>query len=344
MDIAGQIRLPHPVSRLSGHEIRQALGGDLPRVTPEGLLAVWHWTTISILIEGNFVRLEGNDIARKIRGALWPVLKSRASPEALRGEPCPRRPACALDLLWNAHGMLNRAREIPKPWILRSVVGTPVRSGIQKARVDLVLFGFAGAWAMEISDAVREAIDGRRTFRGRSRSAWRFLDAQIVDDLGLPVPSTRPRELILQFLSPLRLTRDGEPAGNYRGLLASAIDRIRGLALWHGVSLECDFAQLREIARASQVDDINMNVSFWKRVSKHLSQDNERVKIDKRVVPVVDLRGEIRLPDVHPDLLPFIFLSSTCGLGKDARHGLGWFHLLVPREDLAAGTGLENGL
>jgi hypothetical protein len=33
------------------------------------------------------------------------------------------------------------------------------------------------------------------------------------------------------------------------------------------------------------------------------------VKIDKRVVPVVDLRGEIRLPDVHPDLLPFIFLS-----------------------------------
>lgn len=311
MDLAGDLRLPHPVDRMSGIDLRRMLAGPLPSLDAQALLRCWHWATVAILIEGRFDGLEGHDVARKIRGALWPILRAAASSEALAGRACPRRPACLLDLLWNEHGRVTRAREIPKPWVLRAAIADRLPSGNGMAVVQLVLFGAATSWANEVHDALASTLRA-----GVARGGWRMRQTEVLDEVGME-PGPQSDTIRIEFVSPLKMTRDGRPAGDFDGFLSGIVDRVDGLAIWHGLDLECEFARIKNLAHNTCLERVHLDVGSWQRRSARQTAP----------IPMVDLRGSILLSNLAPELYPFLAIGALTHAGKDTRHGHGWYRI-----------------
>jgi hypothetical protein len=311
MDLGGELHLPHPIERLSGEDLRTFLNGPLPAADIATIARAWHWATISILLSGDFRGLSGHDLARKTRGAIWPLLVEHASATARDGRPCPNRPLCLLDLLWNDHGFITRAREIPKPFVLRGHVDTA--SGARRGFVQMVLFGLATAYTGKIQDLLLDAFAVGVGGRGR----WRVMASECVEEIDAGIAPIDAEVAVMDLLSPLKLGRDGQPAGDWRGLVAGLVDRVEGLARWHGLTLDCDFGRLKAIARSIEVHDEAIEPTVWQRKSQR----------SRNPIPMVDLRGHLVLEGDLGPLAPFLVVGETTHAGKDTRHGHGWYRL-----------------
>jgi hypothetical protein len=298
---------------LSGPALRSFLAAQHPGVGIDVIARQWRWTTISLLLEGNFDDLEGHDVARRIRGALWPVLKRHASPEAIGGHPCPRQPLCMLDLLWNDHGKMTRGRDIPRPFVTRAHVdrdGHPDRAVFQ-----IILFGIAGCFADRLVPLLLEAFT-YGVGQDASRQSWRILDRQVLSEQEVgTVVDARVDQALIALKSPVTLKRDGVPADDWRGLLPGLVNRIEGMALWHGLRLDCDFTALRDDTRAVRIHDGGTVTRNWARRSTRHRQE----------IPMQDHRGHLVLEGPLDRLVPYLLIGETTQVGHDTRHGHGWY-------------------
>lgn len=310
------------VAAADGHDIRHMLGGALEPVSPLEICDLFTWATISFEIEGEFGASSGYDLARKIRGAMWPQLVEIASTESTKGLACPRKPASLLDILWNDMGRLPRGKDIPKPWVLRATDPKVVASGKPRSLVQLVLFGLASCLCEELADVLAATIEAGLQ-DGRRKLVLKIIDDEIVIDEGIDqIAVKQGQEVKIDLLSPLKLSADGSASFNYTALLPSLIDRIEGLGLWHGVKLSCDFGELRQKARSIKIDERGTEIGSWVR---HSGRTN-------RLVPMMDTRGTLRLRGDFDQLQPFLTLLPIVHAGKDTRHGHGWCAVSTARE------------
>lgn len=298
-----------------GEAVRRFLQQSLQPVTPKEMLDIFTWATVGFVVEGDFGTFNGYDLARKLRGALWPFLTQEASDSAKQGLPCTKTPVCLLDLLWSDAGRLPRGREIPKPWVLRASDPVRVPNGRSQSVVQLVLFGLAATFCEDVAAVLAKAIEGG--LRDGSRlQKWHIIDHEILVDEGIDLfqPS---KKISLRLLSPLKLSSNGAIALNYGTLLETLVDRIEGLGLWHGVKLSCDFRDIRARARNVVINDDRSDIGRW---TRHSSRTN-------RLIPMVDTRGAIELSGDFSGLEPFLTLLPIVHVGKDTRHGHGWCEL-----------------
>ncbi|SNY91601.1 hypothetical protein SAMN04515647_1830 [Cohaesibacter sp. ES.047] len=291
-------------------DIRTFVSSNLVSASPSELAENFCWATISLLIEGDFESIGGYDIARRVRGALWPTLTKNACHLAREGKPCRHGPICLLDLLWNEIGRLPRGREIPKPWVLRAF-RQPVGAGRPRAIVQLVLFGLASSYCQLIANLLISIFENGV---GHWDKPWRLLDHEIIRDEGLEIQELG-NGLSLRLLSPLKLRSEDRTMSN---LIPGLIDRIEGLGRWHGVKLECDFGALRNIARSIEIIGDRTSQHSWARRSSRSGT----------TIPMNDTRGLIKLRGDLEPLAPFISLLPVVHAGKDTRHGHGWISLV----------------
>ncbi|TNB47101.1 hypothetical protein FF124_13030 [Martelella lutilitoris] len=308
------------LARMDGAALRAFLAEVQTPAGPEDLLAGFTWTTLSFLVEGRFFDWQGHDIARKLRGALWPVLVQTASAGAIAGKPCGNTPPSLLDLLWNDAGRLRRGRAIPKPWVIRA--GPPVRmeDGVTRTVIEVQLFGLAAALHAAMRDVVYRTVSGG-IGKGRFATRWRIVDDAVTTHEGLAC-ETFGTVLGLQLLSPLRLTSDGRASFDYSAMLPGLIDRVEGLGLWQGRRLDCDFGALRAKARAIAIDTEDSSIYAWERRSTRANGK----------IPMEDTRGMLVLTGDFSGLEPFLSLLPVVHAGKDTRHGHGWCALLYPAD------------
>lgn len=308
-------------SLLSGLALRSFLAAPHPGVGIDVIARQWRWTTISLLLEGSFNGLEGHDVARRMRGALWPVLKRHASREAIAGQPCPRQPLSMLDLLWNDHGKITRARNIPHPFVTHAHIEQD--SQASRAVFQLVLFGIAGCLADRVAPLLLEAF-AYGVGQDENRQSWRIVDQRISSqrEVATRVDARIDQALVI-LKSPITLKRDGRPANDWNGLLSGLVDRIEGLALWHGLRLDCDFAILKDNARAVAIHDGGTVTTNWARRSTRHRQE----------IPMQDHRGHLVLEGPLDRLVPYLLIGETTQVGHDTRHGHGWYDVQLWGED-----------
>lgn len=300
-------------ARLSGPALRAFLSAPLPRVGIEDIARHWRTTTISLLLKGDFNSLAGHDIARKIRGALWPVLQRQASPEAARGEPCPRQPLSLLDLLWNEPGKITRGRDIPHPFVTRGVVDLADHPG--EAVVHVLLFGIAGCFAERLLLALIESF-ACGVGADDGRPAWRLAHRNIAVDAGVAVDiDAVVDQAVMHFRSPVTLKRDGAAVEDWRGLLTGLVDRVEGLAFWHGLRLDCDFTALKADARAARVHDADISDRNWGRHSSRAGRE----------IPMHGRQGSLLIEGRLDRLVPYLLIGEAAQIGHDTRHGHGWY-------------------
>ncbi|CAH0343039.1 hypothetical protein [Rhizobium sp. CECT 9324] len=295
-----------------GATMRSFLTENLQTVSPEGFLNKFTWATVTLLLEGPMIELEGHDIARMVRGGLWPALQATSSQEAAAGRPCTRTPACLLDLLWNDFGRLSRGRDIPKPWLIRAGNPVPKAASTSRAVVQFILFGLAATYCEEAADILCSLFGGTgRTADGVA--AWRVLEEEIVIDEGLE-QLCLPNQIRIDLLSPLRLARNGAASADYNAFLPGLVDRVDGLALWQGLKLHCDFSALRQHARGIEVLDDETQQHDWHRRSGRTG----------KVVASSHATGSLVIRGGLAPLAPFLSLLPVCHAGKDTRLGHGW--------------------
>jgi len=259
-----------------------------------------------------FRGVKGHDIARKVRGALWPLLSANASDEARQGLACVFTPACPLDVLWNDFGPMHRKRELPKPWVLRA----EKVEGADQAYVQFVLFGMASVYAEAVADLLLVAFD-HGIGSGFGHGPWNVVDHEIYDDEGV-IQEYLGDQTTLKLISPMKLAKDGRPADSLDGFLTSIIDRVDGLGRWHGLKLDCDFKTLKDTAREVRLSTDSLTVDTWSRVSGRSEKE----------IPMTVIRGSIDMAGPLDEISPYLRLAPIIHVGKDTRHGLGWVKLL----------------
>ncbi|MCM5552393.1 hypothetical protein [Pleomorphomonas sp. NRK KF1] len=298
---------------LSGPALRSFLAAPHPGVGIDVIARQWRWTTISLSLAGDFSSLEGHDVARRIRGALWPVLKRHASKEAIDGLPCPRQPLSMLDLLWNDHGKVTRARDVPRPFVTRAQVDRD--GGSSRAVFQIILFGIACCFADRLMPLLLEVF-AYGVGRDGERPNWQVLDQQVETESEVAaVVDARIDQVLMVLKSPIILKRDGTAASDWHGLLPGLVDRIEGLALWHGLRLDCDFTAVKNDARATRVYDGGIVETRWERRStRHWHE-----------IPMQDRRGHLVLEGPLDRLVPYLLIGETAQIGHDTRHGHGWY-------------------
>lgn len=304
------------IAPLDGAALRASLAAPSNALDITALAAIWRVATVSVLIEGDFTGLSGADVARKVRGTLWPVLCADGSEAAKAGGPCDRAPVCLLDLLWNDMGALERGRRVPKPFALRGHVDHA--SGGQRGFVQMALFGLAAARADEALAVIVRALKDAPGIATRGRR-WRAVDARLDDETGVDPAPAGVVAAELTWMTPLQLDRSGAPAEDWSALWPSLIGRVEGLARWHGARLVADVPALFAAGRRLGLDDGEVAIRAWARASTRSGG----------VIPMRDLAGRLRLVGPLDPLAPYLLIGETTHLGKDTTHGHGAYRLAL---------------
>lgn len=137
-------------------------------------------------------------------------------------------------------------------------------------------------------------------------------------------PETKPRELTLHFLTPLRLQKNGRALPpeklDARTLLMALVRRASLLAEFHaGTALVEDFAPL--LAAAADIRDSKHLV--WQDWTRFSSRQRQKMALGGAV-------GEWTLSGPLAPFFPFLQLGTWLHVGKEAAFGLGRYTLDGP--------------
>jgi hypothetical protein len=132
---------------------------------------------------------------------------------------------------------------------------------------------------------------------------------------------TGSRDLCLQFLTPVRVKRDGRPANPlpFDALFANLCRRLSALAFFYGAGkLDWDFGRLVE--RAGEVST-KRDETEWERFERYSGRQN-------RKMPFGGLLGAITYGDVPEELARIVRFGRLIGAGRHSAFGLGEYEVL----------------
>ena len=286
--------------------------GETP-VSPAALAASWRMARVAVtcLGEGRLVAIPNT--AAKIRGAWGRALAQAASADALRGGPCGWDPPCAYDLFFNNQGRLTARLEIPKPFVLA------LDRADDDLRVTLTLFGVAGNWAGEATDALVQALrNGLDT--GATRRPLEVAARTVSGVEGIPVPDLSAGA-VLRFLSPMALRSGQNEHIRPASLITGLANRVGGLARWQGVRLDIDPTQLKVEAEQAGARAKWLNVESWRWQRGSRAQG--------RMYSVAGVTGELQLPGVSPEVSALLAIGAETHAGSRPALGMGRYVLVT---------------
>lgn len=282
------------------------------------LAAIWRMTRVSLRCRGGAMLAREANAGGKIRGAWGRALAESASAEALEHGVCDWSTPCAYDLFFNPKGRLETGREVPKPYVLALDADGP------DLLLHLTLFGVAGSWAGEAGDALIRALRRGLDGRGRRRPV-QVLDRDVSQAEGAPTPPLAEGGF-LEFLTPVQQRAGDDLHITPSSLLTGLVDRIAGLALWHGVGLEVEQSGLREDARAvgAGAEWLDAEAVSWWRASR----------AQGRRIAMEGVTGVLAVPPASEAVSALLTLGAETHIGGRTALGLGRY-LLHRRGDSA---------
>lgn len=139
----------------------------------------------------------------------------------------------------------------------------------------------------------------------------------------VPVPGVLPSRILINFLTPLRLLRDGRlvrpEAFRFSDLFSSLLRRLSMLMYFHqGLDLAVDYQSLTQ-----QATDIEFSTQAlrWREWSRYSSRQRSSIRMD-------GLIGDVMLEggDIEP-FWPYLWLGQWLHTGKGTSMGLGDYRL-----------------
>ncbi len=243
------------------------------------------------------------------------------------------------------------ATAVPHPYVLEP--GSPKPGG--HVDLDLLLIGRGnqylaycvhalseGARAGIGSDRSRlqlvQILQQRRPGEGRWEIIWEPEGEFAAFPAATPQIPPVPREVGVEFLTPLRAVRDEEkvlPSSfSFAAFFMTLLRRISLLSYFHaGLPLDLDFAALAAHARTVQAEAVKLRWQNWLRLSSR----------QQKLVPMGGVVGrfELRSSDLTP-FWPFLWLGQWVHAGKGAVMGLGGYRLLpIPTAGIKTGQAME---
>lgn len=293
---------------MSGDPIGDRLRLPTRRVALADLPALWFRHRVQVLAPKPAGFLRDHGLPGRLRGAIGQRLVSSASAEAQVGQPCPWRPASALDPFFVAR-RLGPGLEIPKPML----------PFVEEDRGVLLfgcdVFGFATAWGEAVGEAMVAGLrEGLLDARGQR---WRFepLRRDLEELRGFEPPPDGAVAAVLQFATPLCLRHGAAAMDAEAGMaMASIANRASGLARWHDATLEADWTGLAARWRRLTEDRSAMRAERWRRSS---------ARQGGRDVPMVGDSGALQLGRLDPELALLVAAGATTAMGSHTALGLG---------------------
>ena len=263
-----------------------------------------------------------------------------------------REPACPTCLLYRSCiypylfetppdpnvGKLTRYTAAPHPYVLVPDDRSGAIAGGETLSLEVTLLGHANRHLPYVVHALHQA--GQRGL-GADRGALELLEVTQADGANWrpiyvpggdftpgpvaapPLAPTVPQRVVLQFLTPLRLTGDGRLVSQDRFrfslLFSSLLRRISLLTAFHTDDpLETDFAGLTQAARTVELDRVRLRWHEWARYSSR--QD--------ALIQMGGLVGEIELSGAGLEpFWPYLWLGQWTHVGKGAVMGLGRYRI-----------------
>ena len=308
---------------LSGSGLRRRLlAAENNGMTPEELAAAWFCQRVEARLPGLAALADAPDLLPRVRGALGARLKESASAQAVAGEPCPWRPACALDVFFGSRPRVKAGRhmvELPAPWVL-----TADAAEDGALIIGLHVFGFACDWVQVLMEALAAAL-ARRIRWAQVREGFAPPGRARVEDmrlltLGTPVPEWQrgeaPEAVIIAMLTGLD-AQTADVLERPESFFSRLAVRINGLARWHDCTLRTDWAGLAEAWRG-------LEYSFPH--AGQLRLQRRRSSRQGRGYPAEGRQVMMRVagPGVAA-LLPFLAMGETAHAGRKAALGMGRF-------------------
>lgn len=272
----------------------------------------WHWRATEIVVRcrrpAGFET--GHSLAGRVRGAFGEALHHAVDgrPRSLRGLPPafrllftvpPPAPASTGPLFH------NRVR----PYVLFT------ENAGDAVVVTLRLFGYAAAWQAESRAALLAGLAAGITVApgARVRAPLRVLGVETRQPPRPAVPE-HIAEALVAFESPVCLARGPAQAVDGDALLGSLFARLAGLAAWHGIALQADFAALAASAGQLRVDVGGLRPVAWQRVA---------VRQGGRRVPMTGVIGSVWLSGPLAPFGPALVLAPLAHLGSHTAFGMG---------------------
>lgn len=309
------ITLPGRAAQPTSSPIRQRLDAPEETVGLGDLAQNWQECQITWTVQGYGKAIGDPGLPGRIRGALGEELLSRASPEAVRGDPCPWDPPCAFEILFKKQGRMEPGLDFPSPWVVE----------LDSINGDLMiifrLFGFACDYAASAAEALTYALKEKVDYAGRSGF---FFPVPVITDRtiasGELVDMSEPRSgMILDFLTPATLTGN-TIKHNPRGLITTAAARLSGLARWHDLALEMDRDALVESTRLLDFEWIEATSVRWQRGSYRQEKAFQMGGIVGRLV-IIGEPEDLLLPSA------VLTIGERTHIGADIAFGCGRFAL-----------------
>jgi len=289
---------------------------DLP-----GLCQAWRETVVSLAIRPAPAHARGLApelawrLPGRIRGAWGQQLMRAASPEALAGQPCPWSPPCALETLFRPQGNAAKGLELVRPYVL----ALDLEPGGPGMRLGLSLFGAAGDYAFAAAEALVCALREGAFHLGDAPLRLEVVEREIAErpgpDLALADISLSAR---LRFVTPVCQRRGDQVGLHPPSLITGLANRLSSLARWHGLELQADWRELKDIAHGLQWELQGQAQVGWQRRSG---------RQDGREIPMSGLLGDLYLRGDLPALAPLLELGQRCFAGSHTAMGLGRYEL-----------------
>lgn len=303
---------------LSALEIRDRLQRPEKSGDIQLLLKRWHITNISLLVQQKIKPSELSSLPGRLRGGWGEKLVMLASESARENGLCNWQSACGLFALFNEHGTMDKGLQIPRPYIFEIL---PLFDTGQ-IFINLRLFGFSGLWAGEAATALRLLmLDGMEWHEGKKREEAKIIDMSIYPQTMENFPDGNQMNSVtsafLDFITPLSLRRQGVVTADITAMPLSLINRIKGLARWHGMELEVDRSFLKEQAQRLRYDSRNMRAEGWYRCS---GRQNRRI-------PMEGLSGMLVVEGELTSFIPYLWLGQDSLVGSHTTSGMGRYQL-----------------
>jgi len=273
-----------------------------------GIAESFRIAQVSLSLPGAAELVANPALPGKVRGALGTALHDAASTEARAGVPCPWEPPCAYQVLWQKNGELRPGYALPSPFVIEAnAVGDDLWLTVR-------LFGAAGDYLGEVSDALVRGVRAGLSGAGRLDPARRVMQAQD----GVAVPAIRGMAE-LAFVTPV-LIRNTEKGNHVAplALLKGLVDRIDGLARWSGL-------RLGEAPKAEALDAIAALDGSWEQAEvvpwRRGAMRQGKVLPMGGAVGRVVYRGDLR------PVAPLLALGEICFAGARAAFGQGRYRI-----------------
>ena len=282
-------------------------------VDPASLAEGWFQQTAVVRIAGAGSAAGNTGLPGKLRGALGKALMKGASDAAIAGQPCPWRPACALDVLFREQARFAGRHGVPKPFVIAAD-----RAG-SDLDLQVTLFGFACDWMDSVRErlveAVRFGLPWRKLLVGDAPGRPVIRASWVVTRDGAP-PGRAPEAVVLRFLTGVDAA-GCDPLDDPATLIARLARRIDGLARWQDTRIPDPVWE----ALAPVWKDLRYTVDLHESVHERYSERQGRTFRN------VGLMGRIGIAGDLEPIWPLLRLGEHVHIGRGATAGRGRFEL-----------------